>query len=139
MKKILGIVALLLAIAGARADTKDPISKVLPENYGEVFFFRQESNGSLNILLSTIRCEDWPRVVLVGGEAGGVYLKEGSYHLQVFSPEPYVHESSATACRSAVLRVQVRKGEKVIVEVIPEILDEKRTAKFHWTLSEQKG
>ena len=139
MKKLFGILALLLALVATRAVAKDPISAVLPDNYGEVVFTRQESSGSLNILLSTIRCEDWPRLVLVGGEVGSVYLEEGSYRFQAFSAEPYVRELSETACQSAVLRVHVRKGKKVFVEVIPEMPDENSTDKFHWTLREQKG
>ncbi len=120
-----------------RAEAKDPVAGVLSENYGEVIFVRQESEGSLNILPSSITCESWERLVLTGGAAGSVYLIEGEYEFQVFSREPYEPQSNPTACHSAALRVSVRKGKKVYIEVIPQSGDEK--SKFHWVLKGKKG
>jgi len=139
MKIIFTFVFLLVALTQARVNAKDPIAEVLPANYGEVVFVRQESFGSLNILLSTVMCDEWPRVVLVGGEAGSVYLKEGKYTFQVFSAEPYEPDSPATACQSAPLRVEVQKGKKAYIEVIPNPGDEKTRIKFSWTLKEKRG
>lgn len=137
MKKVIRFAGLLMLMVLARAEAKDPVAGVLPANYGEVVFVRQESEGSLNILPSRITCEMWERVVLLGGAAGSVYLAEGEYEFQVFSREPHELESDPTACRSAALRVSVRKGKKTFVEVIPQPADEK--LKFHWLLKERKG
>jgi hypothetical protein len=117
---------------------RERVAGILGTSYGEVVFYRRESHGSLNILPATIRREEWPRVVLVGGEVASVYLREGEYRFQIFSPEPWMRESSATACQSAVLRVEVKRGQKVLVEVTPEV-GNKSTAKFHWTLKAQNG
>lgn len=136
MKEIFRWMIFLTALLGSQAEARDPISTILPENYGEVVFIRQESSGILNILLATIRCEDWPRIILTGGDVASVYLVEGSYRFQVFSPEPWVRESSPVACESPVLRVHVRKRKRIFVEVIPEVPDEGSTAKFHWKIIE---
>ncbi|HVT72539.1 MAG TPA: hypothetical protein VHD61_05335 [Lacunisphaera sp.] len=137
MRVSLRFVALLL-VAGI-TNAKDPISDVLPAAHGEVVFVRQESNGSLNILQSTIVCDDWPRVILVGGEAGSVYLPEGDHSFQIFSPEPYAPDSPPRACQSSILRLKVSKGKKVYLEVIPESGDEKTKSRFYWSLTEKTG
>ena len=57
MKKLFPLAAILMALVLSRAEAKDPVSEVLTANYGEVIFLRQESNGSLNILESSITCQ----------------------------------------------------------------------------------
>ena len=138
MKSPTAIVTFLLAL-GVGLAAEDPIAAVVAENHGEVIFVRQENSGSLNILLSTIRCDDWPRVVLAGGEAGGVYIKEGEHRFQAFSAAPWEPESSTTECKSEVLRLGVKKGAKIFIEIVPVVPDEKSKIKFHWTLREKKG
>ena len=137
MKKVFRFAALVMTLALSRVEARDPVAEVLPANYGEVVFVRRESEGSLNILQSIITCDMWERLVLVGGEAGSVYLREGEHEFQAFSRAPYEPDSDATACRSAALRVSVRKGKKVFVEVIPQSAGEKLS--FHWVLKEKKG
>jgi hypothetical protein len=134
----LAVITFLFALAITLA-AKDPFDLVVSENCGEVVFLRKECHGSVNILRSTISCNDWPRVVLIGDEAGGVYLEEGEYRFQVFSQAPWEPESSATACKSEILRVEVKKGVRIFVEVVPEFPDEDETTKFHWTLKEKRA
>jgi len=45
MKIIFTFVFLLVALTQARVNAKDPIAEVLPANYGEVVFVRQESSA----------------------------------------------------------------------------------------------
>jgi len=137
MKKLFPLVAILIALVLSRAEAKDPVSEVLTANYGEVIFVRQESNGSLNILESSITCDGWERIVLTGGSAASLFLRDGDYEFQAFSGVPYEPNSEPTACSSAALRVSVRKGKRVYIEVIPQSADEK--LKFHWELKPKKG
>jgi len=123
---------LALALTAGCAAVRSRVPDALPPNSGEVVFTRQESEGSLNILESTITCGGWARVVITGGEAGSVYLQEDDYDFQAISPEPYQHESFDYTCKSAVLRVTVRNGDRVYVEVFPESADNPKD--FRWLL-----
>jgi len=98
----------------------DPVARVLPANYGEVVFMRQESTGKLNIVPARITCNMWERLNIKGGETAGLYLAEGKYEFQAFSTEPYDDNSDGTSCRSTVLEVKVIKGRRFFIEVIPQ-------------------
>jgi hypothetical protein len=134
MKSIFGMAVVLLTLLAAEA--RDPAADVVG-GYGEVVFVRQESEGSLNILQSSITCDMWERLVLVGGQAGSIYLPPATYEFQAYSREPYKPDSDITSCRSAALRVRVRKGAKIFVEIIPQAANKKLS--FHWKLKQRKG
>jgi hypothetical protein len=134
MKNIFALAVVLMTLLGAQA--KDPVAGVVA-GYGEVVFVRQESEGSLNVLQSSITCDMWERLVLVGGQAGSIYLPPGNYEFQAYSREPYEPDSDITSCRSAALRVRVRKGARIFVEIIPQSANKKLS--FHWKLKQRKG
>ena len=115
----------------------DPVTEVLGDAYGEVVFLRQESNGSLNILPCSITCNMWERLTIYGGEAASLYLREGEYEFQAYSPEPYQKESDPTSCRSAALKVKITKGRRSFVDVAPQPAEGK--LRFHWLLKKRNA
>lgn len=133
MKSAQIYLTLLFAVVASAAFAKDPAEEVLSVPYGEVVFVRAESNGSLNILPSTITCDGLVRLVMTGGEASAICLPGGDYRFQVFSPKPYEPPTDPTACRSTALAVRVRNGTRVYVEVTPELDDQ--SIHLRWELN----
>ena len=107
---------------------------MLAATYGEIVFVRAESNGSINILPSSITCDGLTRLVMVGGNARAVCLPGGNYKFQVFSAKPYEAPSDLTACRSMPLLVSVKNGVRVFVDVTPELDDQ--SINLRWVLKD---
>src|SRR5215212_10088998 len=82
-------------------------------------FGRQEDNGSMNIVPSTLVLSDHQTITLLGGERAVVSVAPGSFYVRAFSVDPYSPESDARAWRSPRTRFHVGSEETLRVFIQP--------------------
>jgi hypothetical protein len=82
-------------------------------------FERQENNGLVNLVPSTLVLSDHQKVTLSGGERAVVSVSAGSFYVMASSIDPYSPHSGERTWRSPRTRFQVVPGERLRVFVEP--------------------
>jgi hypothetical protein len=95
MRYLLGLTLLLVVLTAAIA-SGDTVAarpayepKSIPTSAVEICVERPEENGSVNIVPVTVLVAGSSRLTLLGGEAGCLFLTDGTWTISLSFPYPY--------------------------------------------------